>query len=359
MISIRHHKLQMIDPFGISRGTQSQQDVVLIRIGEGWGEAASSNYYRERRDEILRALEVADAALEQFTAGDAGRLDFIEDVEDVVWAAIDTLPEKATHPHKTFRGATKAAIDMALFDQLGRRLGMPLYRLFGKAPAGPLVTSFTIGLDTPGVMMTKVEKSLNFDVLKIKLGREVESDLEIMRSIRRAVGDKTLRVDANGGWTLADARRALPVLADLGVEYVEQPLEKGQLHALRELKKGAPLPIFVDEDSMTSADLPALAGAVDGINIKLMKSGGLAEARRMLALARVFGMRVMIGCMIETSLAITAAAHLGAYADNLDLDGNLLVNNDPVRGVTCAPNGTLTLPDKPGLGVEVMELPES
>ncbi len=352
VIKTHLYKLEMIDPFGISRGTQSTQNTMLVQVDGGWGEAACSHYYRENADDIARAMEVADRAIEQYASGDASRLDFIDDVEETVWSAIDAMPERASHPHKTFRGATKAAIDMALFDRLGKQLEMPLYRLFGRKPVGPLTTSFTIGLDTPEVMLRKVDTARAYSILKIKLGRELKFDLDIMREIRREAGDKVLRVDANGGWSLDEARQAMPVLADLGVEYVEQPLEKGEIAALRELKKNAPLPIFVDEDSMTSADLPGLVGAVDGINIKLMKSGGLVEARRMLALARVYDMRVMIGCMIETSVAITAAAHLAAYADNLDLDGNLLVKNDPFTGVLCAADGTLTLPDKPGLGVE-------
>ena len=352
MIKTHLTQMELIDPFGISRGTQSVQNTTLVQVDGGWGEAASSNFYCEKADDIARAMEVADGALAQFTAGDTSRLDFIDDVEEAVWAAVDAMPERALHPHKTFRGATKAGIDMALFDRLGKHLGMPLYRLFGRKPVGPLTTSFTIGLDTLEVMLRKVDTARPYSILKIKLGRELKSDMEIMRAIRREVGDKVLRVDANGGWSLEDARQALPVLADLGVEYVEQPLEKGELAALRALKKDAPLPIFVDEDCMTAADLPGLVGAVDGINIKLVKSGGLVEARRMLALARVYDMRVMIGCMIETSVAITAAAHLGAYADNLDLDGNLLVKNDPFTGVVCAADGSLTLPEKPGLGVE-------
>lgn len=174
-----------------------------------------------------------------------------------------------------------------------------------------------------------------------------------MKQIRKAVGDKVLRVDANGGWTLDDAKKALPVMADLGVEYVEQPLYKGSLDELRELKKNAPVPLFVDEDSMINADLPKLVGAVDGINIKLMKTGGIVEARRMIATARAYDFQIMIGCMIETGIAISAAAHLAPFCDNIDLDGNILISNDPVTGVTCESDGSFTLNDKPGLGVEV------
>jgi L-alanine-DL-glutamate epimerase-like enolase superfamily enzyme len=165
--------------------------------------------------------------------------------------------------------------------------------------------------------------------------------------------DKSLRVDANGGYTLEQARRVCGVLADLGVGYMEQPLAMGNLEELRILKKEAPLPIYVDEDSKMAADLPRLAGIVDGINIKLMKTGGLTEARRMIALAQVFGFKVMLGCMIETSVAITAAANLAPYADDLDLDGNLLTCNDPFAGVTYDADGAMHLPHEPGLGLKV------
>lgn len=327
-------QLKLKNPFGISRSTRTTSEIVVVEIDGGWGEATPIKFYNEDTDTVL-------AALEQIGALDVGALDYLEDVMDAIDAAVPG------------NQSAKAAVDIALHDRLGKKLGVPLYKLFGRAPNKPLITSFTIGIDTAEEMLRKVDDARDYAVLKIKLGRDVDFDIDVMQQIRAAVGDKVLRVDANGGWSLDDAKKALPALADLGVEYVEQPLYKGKLDELRELKKGAPLPIFVDEDSVVNADLPALAGAVDGINIKLMKSGGLVEARRMVATARAFGFQVMLGCMLESGCAIAAAAHLAPFCDNLDLDGNLLVGNDPFVGVITDLDGTLHLPDAPGLGLSL------
>lgn len=331
-----HYRLNLIDPFGISRGTRSTMDVVLVEIDGGWGESSPIPYYSESPDTV-------EAALDRIEQIDLGDLDAIENV-------VETINTHVPHDQ-----SAKAAFDIALHDRLGRKRGMPLYRIFGKAPTRPMVTSFTIGLSAIEEMMRKVEVAKKYDILKIKLGKDLQQDLAVMAAIRKAVGEKSLRVDANGGWTLDEARQALRALADLGIEYVEQPLEKGSIEELRELKRTSPLPIFVDEDSLTAADLPALQGAIDGINIKLMKSGGLVEARRMISLAEKLGFQVMLGCMIETSVAITAAAHLAPFADYLDLDGSLLVSNDPFSGVRFDERGWMTLPEKPGLGVEFRE----
>jgi L-alanine-DL-glutamate epimerase-like enolase superfamily enzyme len=327
-------RLKLINPFGIARSTRTHSDIVLTRIDEGWGESSPTNFYNETPETVLSNLD----AISKMELPDP---DCLEDVADFLDAKIQA------------NGSAKAAVDIALHDRLATKLGVPLYKLFGRSPDKKMVTSFTIGIDTIDEMMRKVDEAKNYAILKIKLGKDLEQDLEVMREIRKAVGDKTVRVDANGGWTLEQAKTALPVMADLGVEYVEQPLYKGSHEQLRELHTVSPLPIFVDEDSMVNADIPKLVGAVDGINIKLMKSGGLVEARRMVATARAFGFQVMLGCMIESAVAITAAAHLAPHCDHLDLDGNLLVSNDPFTGSTCDPDGTIHLPDAPGLGVQV------
>ncbi len=329
-----HFQLKLVNPFGISRNTRTVNDVVLVRLDDGWGEASPIKFYNEDVESVQQTLD-------KISALDLPDLDYIEDVSDAIEAAVPG------------NQSAKAAVDIALHDRLAKRLGVPLYKLFGRSPERTMVTSFTIGIDTIEEMLRKVDDASDYSILKIKLGRELDHDLEVMRQIRKAVGDKTLRVDANGGWSLEDAKRALPVLTDLGVEYVEQPLYKGNHVDLRELKKSAPLPIFVDEDSMVNADLPMLVDAVDGINIKLMKSGGLVEARRMVATARAFDFQIMLGCMIESGCGIAAAAHLAPHCDYLDLDGNLLISNDPYTGVTCDPDGTLHLPNTPGLGIEL------
>ena len=224
--------------------------------------------------------------------------------------------------------AAEAAIDMALRDLAGKRLGAPLWELLGIDPRPTPPTSFTIGLDTPEVVARKVREAGDFEILKIKLGSD--EDRAVLEAVRD-VTDRPVRVDANEGWTLEEARERLEWLAGMGVELVEQPLPADQLDESRELRRLSPLPIVADESVHRAADIPRLAEAFDGINIKLMKCGGLGEALRMIHVARAHGMKVMLGCMIESSLAVTAAAHLSPLVDWADLDGNLLVTNDPFR----------------------------
>jgi L-alanine-DL-glutamate epimerase-like enolase superfamily enzyme len=236
---------------------------------------------------------------------------------------------------------------MALHDLAGRRLGVPLYELLGLDGSRTPQTSFTIGLDTPEVVARKVKEAAAYPVLKVKMGSA--DDREVLAAVRDST-DRPIRVDANEGWTPAEALERLDWLARLRVEFVEQPLPAGQLEETRALRRRSPLPFFADESVHRAEDIPRLAGAFDGINIKLMKCGGLAEAMRMIAVARAHGMRVMLGCMIESSLAITAAAHLSPLVDTADLDGNLLLEDDPFTGASVV-DGRIVLPDGPGLGV--------
>lgn len=331
--------LQLRNPFGIARSTVSVREVVLVRIGLGWGEASPNPFYGEDRPKVMAALKEWTRYLPE----DAGDLLAIEDI-------LDRIERDFPAPYLQ---CAKAAFDVALHDHMARLLGIPLYRLFGRSPKAdqPMVTSFTIGIADFEEMVRKAEEARQFRVIKIKTGRDLDHDIRFMTELRRRMPDHVLRVDANAGYTLDQARRAAKAFADLGVEYLEQPLAKGNLEELEILHRDCPLPLYVDEDSVIASDLPRLAGKVDGINIKLMKSGGLAEARRMLALARVYGFKVMIGCMIETSVGIAAAAALGPFADNLDLDGSLLIANDPFQGLEITPDGVITLSPDSGLGL--------
>jgi L-Ala-D/L-Glu epimerase / N-acetyl-D-glutamate racemase len=198
------------------------------------------------------------------------------------------------------------------------------------------------------VAAAKVREAGDFEILKVKMGGD--DDRAVLEAVRD-VTDRPLWVDANEGWTLEGARSRLDWLQTMGVELVEQPLPASQLAETRELRRTSPLPIFADESLHVAADVPRLAGAFDGINVKLMKCGGIGEALRMIAAARAHGMKVMLGCMVETSLAITAAAHLSPLVDYADLDGNLLIQDDPFVGARVA-GGRLVLPDGPGLGVQ-------
>ena len=320
-------------PFVIARGGSSDYRVVWVRLidadgSEGWGEADPSSYYNETADTVLAALKKVEGhlppdpfALEQAEAHFA-----------------QVIPNDR---------AARAALSAALHDLVGKRLGQPVWRLWGLDPDRAPRSSFTIGLDTPERMRQKVAEAAAYPILKIKLG--TDRDEEILRTIRDAT-DKPIRVDANAGWTRERAIRMLPILREFGVEFVEQPLAPDDLDGIAAVRREGILPVIVDESCLVAADIPRLAGVADGINIKLAKCGSLREALRMIATARAHGMLVMLGCMIESSLGITAAAQLAPLLDAADLDGAALTENDPFVGATID-DGKISLPNKPGLGV--------
>ena len=325
--------LTLTTPFRISRSVQTLAHNVLTRIDadgvEGIGEAAPSSFYGERRESVFMALSDFSEHIEADTS----------QIEDIVTAMDRRLRANA---------AAKASVDMALYDMLGKRLGAPVYQLLGLNPQRTPVTSFTIGIDEPAVMARKAaEAAKQYPILKIKVG--TGRDLEIVRAIREATG-ATLRVDANAAWTPKEAVRVIRELEPYGIEFVEQPLPPTDIEGLRFIREHVTTPIIADESCVTETDIPGLVGAVDGINIKLMKCGGIHHALRMIHTARAHHLKVMLGCMIESSLAITAAAHLSPLVDYADLDGNLLVSDDPWDGVRVE-HGKLVLPDRAGLGV--------
>jgi L-Ala-D/L-Glu epimerase len=244
--------------------------------------------------------------------------------------------------------SAKAAVDMALYDIMGKMLNVPLYKLLGLTAARTPRTSFTIGIDTPAQMAKKALLAKNYPILKIKVG--TRHDLEILKAIRE-VSSATIRVDANTAWTPKEAIKTINALAPYNIEFVEQPVPAHDLAGLKLVRDNVPVPIIADESSIIYKDIPRIADCVDGINIKLMKCGGIRHALKMIHAARAHNLRVMLGCMVESSLAITAAAHLTPLVDYADLDGNLLIDNDPYMGVTVE-NGKLVLPDRPGLGVQ-------
>ncbi len=236
---------------------------------------------------------------------------------------------------------------MALYDLIGKILSVPLYKLLGFNPAYTPHTSYTIGIDTPTNMAKKALLAKDYPILKIKVG--TKNDLDNLKAIRD-VSSAIIRVDANTGWTPKEAIKTINALIPYNIEFVEQPIPAHDLLGLKLIRDNVPIPIIADESCVTVEDIPRLVGCVDGINIKLMKCGGLNHALKMIHVARAHNLRVMIGCMIESSLAITAAAHLTPLVDYADLDGHLLIDNDPYVGVTVL-DGKLVLPDAPGLGV--------
>ena len=321
--------LQLQHPFKIARrATDAFRQVVSVEIDGGIGEAAPARLYGETVQTVRVALEIIAPALPK-------DLDAIHDVMEIVDATLGG------------NYAAKSAIDMALHDRLGKKLGVPLYQLWGLNPNKTPCTSFTIGLDAPEVMAEKTRHAAAYPILKVKLG--TPQDIEIIQKLRE-VTDKPIYVDANTAWTPKEAVRKIRELARYGVELIEQPTKPNDLAGLKFVREHSELPIIADESVKRASDIPILAACVDGINIKLVKCGGLLEAHRMINVARAHGLLVMIGCMIESSLGITAAAHLTPLVDYADLDGHLLIANDPYTGVSLD-QGKLILPNGPGIGI--------
>jgi len=328
-------ELKTRHPFIIARGSQDTYRTVMVKLvdrdgQEGWGEAAPQRYYGETPETVLAALEVYATVL----PADPSHLEHAE--------ARFAL---ALHGNNSAR----AALSTALHDLAAKRLGIPVHRLWGLDAAKCPGTTFTIGIDTPERIRMKVAEAEQYPVLKIKLG--TSDDLAILRAIREST-DKELRVDANAGWTRKRAVSMLPVLQDFGVTVLEQPLDPEDLEGLGEVTRHARIPVIADESCLVATDIPKLVGKVDGINIKLAKTGSLREALRMIAVARAHHMMVMVGCMIESSIGITAAAQITPLVDICDLDGAALLAHDPYAGATID-RGQLRIPEAPGLGLSV------
>jgi L-alanine-DL-glutamate epimerase-like enolase superfamily enzyme len=244
--------------------------------------------------------------------------------------------------------AGKAAIDIALMDWVGQRLGIPLYTYFGLDPKDAPLTTFSIGIDTPEITRQKTQEAADFPILKVKVGLATdEPTIEAVRSVT----SKPLRVDANEGWKdKEEAVRKINWLEKMGVEFIEQPMPAEMIEETRWVRGRVHMPIIADEACQRASDIPKLKDAFDGVNVKLDKSGGLLEAYRMIQIAKALGMKTMLGCMVSSSVSVTAAAHLSPLVDYADLDGNLLISNDPFHGVVVE-KGKLVLPKGAGLGL--------
>jgi L-alanine-DL-glutamate epimerase-like enolase superfamily enzyme len=244
--------------------------------------------------------------------------------------------------------AGKAAVDIALMDWVGQKLGVPLYTYFGLDPKDAPMTTFSIGIDTPEITKQKTLEAAEYPILKVKVGLATdEPTIEAVRSVTK----KPLRVDANEGWKdKEEAVRKINWLEKMGVEFIEQPLPAEMIEETRWIRSRVHIPVIADEACQRASDIPKLREAFDGVNVKLDKSGGMLEAYRMLQIAKALGMKTMLGCMISSSVSVTAAAHLSPLVDYADLDGNLLISNDPFRGVKVE-KGKLVLPKGAGLGL--------
>ncbi|MFH0938118.1 MAG: dipeptide epimerase [Planctomycetota bacterium] len=339
MLKLSATPLNMIlrHTFTIARSSVAWGRNVLVKIQhgdhEGLGEAAPVAFYGQSQQSCLRAVKRMGERI--------ARRDPFE-LEEILVDLKKHFPKEPS---------AIAAVDIALHDLIGKKLGLPLWKYFGLNPSQTPQTSFTIGIDTLSKVALKVAEAEKYPTLKIKVG--VANDLEIMRQVRQLAPRKTLRVDANCGWTVREAIRKAKALEKLDVEFIEQPIPPGNNAALKKIKNAIGLPLLADESSLTPEDIPDLCGCVDGINIKLIKCGGLREALKMIYIARDCGMKIMIGCMIESSVLITAAAHLTPLLDYADLDGNLLITDDPYCGVTLDRQARLRLPNTPGLGLTV------
>ena len=332
------YELELTHTFTVASYSRKTTPDVQVEIEyegiTGYGEASMPPYLGQSVASVTAFLEKVD--LSQFT--DPFRL------EDIL-TYVDSLSEGDS--------AAKAAVDIALHDLVGKLMGQPWYRIWGLDAAKAPSTTYTIGIDTADVVREKtLEAAGRFNILKVKVG--LDSDEEMIRTIR-SVTDVPLAVDANQGWK--DRSKALDEiywLASQGVVMVEQPLPIAQLDDTAWLTERSPLPIFADESIQRLKDIPGLAGAFSGINIKLMKCTGMREAWKMVSTARALGMKVMVGCMTETSCAVSAAAQLSPAVDFADLDGNLLISNDRFSGVRVV-DGKLTLPADPGIGVTLVK----
>jgi L-Ala-D/L-Glu epimerase len=325
ILTFEPYTLNLKTTWRIAHGATDQRHNVFVCIGEGLGEAAGVPHHGESQTGIMAYLEqVIDRSWDIF------------DLEDT----LNALPPGSA--------AARTAIDLALHDALGQKLGLPVYKLFGLNPAKAPLTSYTVGMDEPSVMAERARAS-GMPVIKIKMGGA--NDEAALKAIRHATNAR-LRVDANAGWTREQAKELIPRLIQYDIEFVEQPLPVGDIEGLRWLRSlNLGVPIFADENILNSKNVAAHAGAVDGVVIKIQKAGGLREAMRAIHTARALDMRIMLGCMVETSLGVTAAAHIAPLVDYADLDGPMLIANDPFEGLHYD-GARLVLPDRPGLGVK-------
>lgn len=333
-LTFKPYDLQLRHVFTLANSSRKTTPVVLTEIEYdgivGYGEASLPPYLGETQASVIEFLKKID--LEQFPSP--------FDLEEIL-TYIDKIADNNT--------AAKASIDIALHDLVGKLMNQPWYKIWGLNKSKTPDTTFTIGIDTDEVVKQKTKEAAPYNILKVKLGRD--TDKQMIEAIR-SVSDKPIAVDANQGWK--DKHYALDMiywLKERGVKMIEQPLSKHNLDDAAWITERSPIPVFADESFQRLPDVLRLKGAFSGINIKLMKCTGMREAWKMMTVARAAHMDVMIGCMTETSCAISAATQLSPGVVWADLDGNLLISNDCYKGVTVV-NGKMTLNDRPGIGIE-------
>lgn len=326
------NEIKLTNPLHTSYGivTRAENAFITIRYGDlyGYGEGFPINRYVENIDNVL-------ACLKNFSSHLGSNPLAIEKINQ----SFNNLETKSP--------ATKSAINMALYDLLGKLTNLPLYKMLGLSDLDTPYTSYTIGVDNTQNVIKQVLNAHDFPIIKLKIGKK--SDIDVIKAIRQ-ISDVTIRVDANGSWTPEQAIEMIDLLYECNIQFIEQPVAAYDLEGLKFVRKHSPIPIIADESCLSLNDIPKLSECVDGINIKLAKCGGISEALKMIYTAKACNLKVMIGCFLESSLAVTAAAQLTPLADYADLDPILFINHDPYEGVHIV-NGKIILPNKPGLGV--------
>lgn len=328
MIRRKTIAVHLKETFRITHGATDEKNLVIVDIDGGLGEASPVSYYGETENSVNDFLDRAS-----------------EHIGDDPFK-LEEIGERLEHL-AALNYSAKAAIDIALHDLIGKRLGVPVYKFLGITPRNDIATSYTISISDPDSMKRQAKANPGYKAYKVKVG--VPGDIDMVAAVREAT-DASIRVDANGGWTLKEAVQKIKILQKYNIEFVEQPLHWKDYEGFKILRHKVDLPIIADEGIMRAEDIPLYKDIVDGINIKLQKSGGIREAFKMIAVARALRMKLMIGCMIETSIGISAASHLAPLVDYVDLDGNLLISDDPYDGIK-AVNGYLKFNDRPGIGV--------
>lgn len=340
---IHHQVLELTTThaFNIARAAAPRvRRTVWVRIedgagNEGWGEAAANAYYGESADTVIALMPVYEQALNNALDSDAEVLS-LDRAESAIELATGRNP------------AARAALSAALHDLAGRRLDVPVWRMWGLDAVMP-ASSFTIGIDAPDVMLQRLEEAASYPIIKVKVGSP--DDRRVLQLLREHAPDKRIRIDANTNWSVKQAVALLPLLVELDIEMIEQPFKADDIASFRLLRERSAIPIVADESCRTATDIPRLVGAVDGINIKLEKCGSLREAVRMVHVARAHHLKVMVGCMLCSTLGIAAAMQIAPLVDWTDLDGAVLLSVDPFAGPSLQPDGSLSLNREPGLGV--------
>jgi L-Ala-D/L-Glu epimerase len=329
------YKLELKDTFRISHTARDFQETLIVELSDGgftgYGEAAATSYY--------------GVDVESMSAA-------IKEIEPLIAENINKTPEELweiTNPHFKGNSFAQCALDIAMHDLHGKRKGKPLYELWGLELKNLPLSNYTLGIDTVEVMVRKMQE-FPWPLYKIKLG--TDEDVEIIRELRKHT-DAVFRVDANCAWTAEQTIEYAPIMKDLGVEFLEQPLPSGDLEGMAKVFKESVLPVIADESCITESDVKKCLGYFHGVNVKLTKCGGLTPARRMIAEAKDLGMKVMVGCMTESTVGISAIGHLLPLLDYVDMDGGMLIKNDIADGVKVY-DGKTHFPDRNGTGAELL-----